>query len=352
MTRILLIVLLSLSLNAYEVSDSLQIRTFANGDLIISDTDGVQTNLLTNSRATLEKNRANYDYSVVGAQLNLKINDYLDLMAQGIYTFDDHTASLKWLLLGVDLGKDYKLQLGKMRVPFMKYTQLHYMGYSYLWARPQLLSGVNGFDELYGLNLQKNTHINDVDIALQFTAGKAKHDNGRDENRWIYLLSTELTYEGHSLRASYGHARFKNVGPKGKILAENSLLKFGSIEAELHFDDLGIYAGFSTNSNPSIPTQLFYYGSMSYKFGNFTPYYLHSYTKVSDIPNPDLTLPPPPIRDGYEKFTIDAIGVRYDMDEGIALKAEISSKRSENNLNLTPAGVNGKLISASINMAF
>jgi len=329
MLRVFLILLVTLSLYAYHISDSLQIRAFGNADVIVSDTDNIASDLVSGRSILLEENDPNYDYSLIGAQLDYKINNYLSVMAQGIYGVQEYSShyetSLEWALLGIDLSHNYKLNLGKMKVPYMKYTEVNYIGYSYLWQRPQLIDGVNGFDELYGASLRKSTYIDDIDLTFQFTGGQAQHEETSDENKWIAILSAEANYEGSSLRLAYGEARFDHILPDGLVKATNTSLKFGSIETEIHLDNLSIYAGFAKNENTEIPNQMFYYGSLAYSFGIFTPYYLHSYSEVTSIPNRMAGVFPPP-RDGYEKFTINAVGMRYDVFEGLALKTELSLK--------------------------
>lgn len=327
---LLLFLLLSTSLFSIEITDDIKLRGFATLDATLSTEDSLVS--LSNE---LEQNEANFNYSLLGAQLNWDISDSVDVMVQGLYAKnakdEPYQATLEWALLGYNFGDNYRFRIGKMKIPFMRGTEFRYINYSFLWTRPQIVQGVNGFDDLYGVDLIKNCYVGDVDYQLQATLGQAKHKKKNDENHYLYNFSALASYEGSWLRLSGGQTVFDHIGEQDELINKDEVLTFISAETEVHFDALTLYGGYSFNQNDSIPNVNFLYASLSYEIDMITPYLLYSRKEITSLPFPGV-LPIPgerPSNDDYHISKHHSIGMRYDISSNFALKAQYDLSRVE-----------------------
>ena len=335
MKKILILLILSVSLFGVDINDDLRVRGFATLDATLNTSDNTRSVLPNGQSDTLKKDEVNYNYSSIGAQLEYDFTDSIDFMAQGIYSKENeisgYEASLDWFILGYSFLDDYKLRIGKMKIPFMKDTEVTNINYSFLWTRPQVQSkGVNGFNELYGADLLKKTYIEDVDIEYQFTAGKADHERGVEENNYLYNISALASYDGSWLRLSFGQTSFEHSN-------SDVTITFMSAETKISLDSWLLYAGYGENQNNAIPNQKFLYGSLAYEFDKITPYFLYSDNSVTSTPvfAPLPPGPPPPgpgmtvSNDGYTTTKSHAIGMRYDFYKDFAFKAQYNRETNE-----------------------
>jgi len=332
MKKLLLLLLLSVASFAIEVNNNINIRGFATLDATLNTSDNIVALSPNGTNNMLVKDEINFNYSTIGFQLDLDLTDSIDIMAQAIYTKEDlnkdYIAEIPWLMLGYSFGDDYKLRVGKMKVPFMKGTEARYINYSFLWTRPQVLGkGVNGFNTLYGVDLLKKSYIKDVDLEYQLTVGKAQHQQAKDENNYLYTLSAMASYDNSWLRVSFGQTSFNKLNPQGIIQKEDVIISFASLETKLSFNSWLVHAGYANTSNSEIPDTEYLYASLAYEFNLFTPYLLYSQTNVINVPIRGNKAPPP--KDGHIYENIHAVGMRYDFYQGFALKAQYNYQKND-----------------------
>ena len=355
---ILFFILFFIPLSAVDITDNIHIRGFATLDATINTSEDTRGILPTGNSYVLEQNELAYDYSSIGAQLEYDFSDSVNIMAQGLYSKrdmdEDYEASLEWLLLGYSFGNDYKLRVGKMKVPFMKATETRYINYSFLWTRPQIANnGVNGFDDMYGVDLIKRTYIDDVDLEFQLTLGQPYHKSSLDEAKYLYNFSALASYERSWLRFSFGQNIFDHFNSQAKLIKKDTTLTFISAESELHFGETIVYAGYGFNKNSEIPNEKFAYFSLAYEIDKITPYLLYSYHKVDQIPNNSPGKPPAPLgRDSYVLEQSHALGFRYDIYFGFALKAQYNLLKSENYNPMSEEKSDSDIYTLTLDMVF
>ncbi len=327
------------SLSAVDITDSIRIRGFATLDATLSTSKDATGFLPTGNIYQLKQDEPAYDYSSIGAQLEYDLSDFVNIMAQGLYSKrdndEDYEASLEWFLLGYSFGDDYKLRIGKMKVPFMKATETRYINYSFLWTRPQIANkGVNGFDDMYGVDLIKRTYIDDIDLEFQLTLGQPYHQSSQDEVKYLYAFSALASYERSWLRFSFGQNIFDHYAHQKELITKDTVLTFASLESEVHFGNAIVFGGYGFNDNNEIPNVQFGYFSLAYEIDQITPYLLYSHHKVDKMPNDPQkrVLAPAPLN--IDSHFIDqnhAIGLRYDIDFGFALKAQYNLLKKDEN---------------------
>lgn len=363
--HLLLYLFITTSLLAVDIYDNLRIHGFATQNLVLNTSDDIVGAVVDGGRTLLEKNRLNYGYSLIGAQLEWDISESIELMVQGSYANDDdinYDFELDWLIIGYDFGNDYKLRVGRLKVPLMKGLELRHIGSSRLWTMPQLAPrGVNGFDTMHGAELLKNTNIGDVDLEFQATYGKAKHGAFQDKNKNLYNIALKTSYENKWIRYSYGQLEFDHYLRDGKLEKEDAILTFASVETELHFDELIFFGGYSNGNNNQIPDARFYYASLAYELDEFTPYVLYSDFYVDRLPvgtppAPGQSPPPgqgPPPRIGYDNIKHNSIGVRYDYNSNIDVKLEYDYLVHDRHLDsLGPQETYANIFTLSIDVVF
>jgi len=359
----ILILLLSTSLMAVDITDDIRVRGFATLDATINTSDTTISNLPSGNSYTLNENQVAYDYSSFGAQFEYDVTNSVDFMAQGIYSkrYDKelennyYKATLEWLLVGYSFGDDYKLRLGKMKVPFMKATENRYINYSFLWTRPQLANkGTNGFDDMYGADLLKRTYIKDIDLEFQLTVGQAYHSSSPDEGKYLYNFSALASYEASWLRLSFGQNIFDHYARDNALLAKDVTLTFVSAETELHIGNVILFGGYALNANSEIPDQKFGYLSLAYEIDRLTPYLLYSRTKVDNIPNKGPGSPPnaPAGRDSHLIEEHHAIGFRYDLYSNFALKSQYDVQKINTYNPLKESSSDADVYTLTLDMVF
>jgi len=333
MKKTLLILLLPLFVFGLDVENSLHIRGFATLDATLNTSKGVAPTYLPNTNEDiLKQDDVNYNYSSFGLQLDFDLSNSIDFMTQAIYSKGEsneaYEVDLPWAMLGYNFGDDYKIRVGKMKVPFMKGTETRNINYSFLWARPQVLEkGVNGFNDLYGLDLLKKTYIEDVDLEFQFTVGKAEHQLEIDENNYYYSMSALASYDNSWIRLSFGQTSFDQISRiDGSTIAKDVIIDFGSIEAKLSMNSWLLQAGYANTNNDTIADTKYTYASLAYEFDEITPYLLYSKTSIDSLP---FGTPPNIEKNGYSINQQHSVGMRYDFHRNFALKLQYEYKLYE-----------------------
>jgi len=357
---LILLTFLSASLFSYDLNDNISVRGFATFDSILSTDEGTRVKGIDGTPYTLEENKFSHEYSSMGLQIDGQLNDSFSFMAQGIYSKEgvntDYKAKLEWLLLAYNFGEDYQLRAGIMKVPFMQATETRNINYTFLWNRPQLI-GVNGFKKMEGVDLRKKTYIEDVDIELQLTYGKAEHDRGVDINKYLWNVSSLISYEDSWLRLSYGELEFDKYGMGGVVLEDDVILTSISVETKLTYDNISIYAGIGSNTNEAIPDLEYKYISLSYDLDLIRPYLLYNKLTTTGLivragggpPSPG----PPPVLDssGFSIEENHSIGTRYDFHENAALKFQYTYRKNElKNTSVTSSSAN--IYTITLDMVF
>lgn len=106
--------------------------------------------------------------SLFAVQLSSDLGDKLSvtaqLMAKGAEDFD---AKFAWAFLSYQLNDDLRLNAGRFRIPFYKYSDYLDVGYAFDWARtPRAVYDVE-FDTMDGISLYHSTSIADMTSNVQ-----------------------------------------------------------------------------------------------------------------------------------------------------------------------------------------
>lgn len=341
-----LLLLLPLPLHAIEVDDDLTLRGFYTLDVTYSDSDGAAIPTL-HDPILLDSGDSSSDGSLIGLQADYALTPNLDFTLQAIssgQSDDPYKPSVEWAYLSYDLGNNYRLRGGKMKLSMLQGTELRYVGYSRLWVRPLIpSSGAGGFDDYVGAELIKNTFVGDYNLRFQAAYGQADHHLSFIDNRDIQQLSVRIEKEGSWVNVALLRARYDVDTPTGIDIKDNAELYMASIETELLFGNTIVNGGYAYGDAEINPDEQLAYLSLGYRINRLTPYLLVSQRRMvhdaSEIvgllppppPPPPGPLPPPPppprLKDGTDKTDVLAIGFRYELGDNYALKGQIDHWR-------------------------
>lgn len=322
---------------AIDLDDRLTLNGFYTVDVSQSSGGDVILPTASDSPIVLKDGETSTDNSLLGLQADLTLNRRLRLTTQGIFSkqrSDDYVASLEWAYLTYDLGTDAYLRGGKLKLPFLQGTELRYVGFSRLWARPLVPSnGAAGFDEYLGAELLKSTSRGGYNLRFQGAAGVADHQHENIENDAVHLLSVRAERDESWVNVALFHAQYDIYRQdSNETIAADTDVWMGSMEAELLRDNTVLNLGLAGSKAEDGPDEQLAYLSLGYRAGDLTPYLLYHYRLMSfdpgplppppALPPPPGAPPPPPPKDGDWTLNSYALGLRYDLTPTIAIKAQ------------------------------
>lgn len=297
--------------------------------------------------------------SLFAVQLSSDLGDKLSVTAQLLAKgANDFEADFAWAFLSYQFTDNLRLNAGRIRIPFYKYSDYLDVGFAYDWMRtPRAVYDVQ-FDTMDGFSLYHTQMIGDWTSSVQLVAGAFDGEirvNGADSQSKAQDIlggSWELSNDWFNARIAYFQADLTI-----DAVALNPLLKtlndvgLSSVAANLAFnEDSGSFLGFGFGidrndwlvnaeyteirvDNTFMADRDAYYLSVGHRFGAVTPFV--SYEKDDDAPQRQIyaglpnQLPLKPIIVGVveqQHYDMDTwnLGVRYDFHPSAALKVQYS----------------------------
>lgn len=302
--------------------------------------------------------------SLAALQLKSDLGDKLSVTAQLLGRgADDWDVSFEWAFLSYDLTDSLRVNAGRLRTPFYKYSDFRDVGYAYDWSRvPQSVYGL-GFDTIEGASLYHTTTLGNFDSTLQLIVGsydgeeeiggataEAQIDN-------IAGVAWEVGQDGYSFRMAYlmGKSTFyidRLDAPTTGLYAQLTAFGLGALVQNLDVvDESSSFAGVGFNidkndwvvvseitkatvDNSFITDQESYYISVGHRFDNITPYV--SFEKEDNTAKSELYAAIPttspifaPVSTVVNTQQLDRntmnLGVRYDFHPSAALKVQYTN---------------------------
>lgn len=301
--------------------------------------------------------------SLAALQVKSDLGDKLSVTAQLLGRgADDWEVKFEWAFLSYDLTDSLRINAGRLRTPFYKYSDFRDVGYAYDWSRvPQSVYGL-GFDNIEGASLYHTTTLGNFDSSLQFIVGSYDGDaaigsaaaDAQIEN--ITGVAWELGQDGYSFRMAYliGKTTFY-VGqldsPTG-LYAQLSAFGLGALAKKMDIvDESSSFAGVGFNIDKNdwvvvseitkakvedsfISDQESYYISVGHRFDTITPYV--SFEKEDNKAKTEIYAGVPTASPIFapvaglvnslesERNSIN-VGVRYDFHPSAAFKAQYTN---------------------------
>ncbi|MEE4250033.1 MAG: porin [Alcanivoracaceae bacterium] len=284
-------------------------------------------------------------YSRAGFRVETDINDrtgaVLQILARGE---NDYDAELQWAYISYAITPELTWRAGRLVLPTYMHSQYTQASYAYPWIElPSQVYGTLPVDTMEGMDLTWQFNTGKVGHALNVTWGATdvttvtgryivNNQGGINLKSYIGDFSTRISYSmgqtelalpdltalggadltPFSLDNHYGY--FASVGGQ---YDNGSLLVLGEVV------QLGVNAPYSW-----FPTQTAAYLTAGYRVGKLMPHLTWS-TVDSDSDDRCAASPDPASCAGFvfqntARSKSWTLGARYDLDTGIALKAEAS----------------------------
>jgi len=249
------------------------------------------------------------------------------------------------------------VRVGRMGIPVYMISDYQNVGYSNTFIRPPVemysqvpLTYVEGADAIYQMDL------GDGSLSAQFAYGRTETKGAGNAYtaKFKDLMGLNLVYDNGPFTVRFGHIRTKfSVDDSASLNAVvGGLTKFGFTDAanaltikdtKASFTSLGLGVnwkgwtgqaeyGVRRSDARSLPDTTSWYTLVGYKWGNFTPYYLHSDIKqdsgrtMAGLPT---TGPLAALVAGANAYASNApvqssnsVGLRWDFHKAAALKVQ------------------------------
>ncbi|HCU67531.1 MAG TPA: hypothetical protein DF774_17415 [Rheinheimera sp.] len=296
----------------------------------------------------------------VQSDLGEKLSVTAQIMARGRNDFD---AEFEWAFLTYQLTDEWRLNAGRLRTPFYKYSDFRDVGYAYDWLRtPQSVYDL-GFNTIEGVSLYHSSNFRNMQSNLQLVFGAYDGEVavvGTESPAQINNIvgaTWELSQDWLSMRLAYlvGDVSIE-ASSLNPLLQALSNLGLGSVAQSIDFnEDDGSFFGVGLNYDRNdwlmvaeythvkvedsfYANQDSYYLSLGRRFGAFTPYV--SYEKDEDDAKPEIYAALPanfPLRptiativnsQWFDNSTWN-LGLRYDFHPAAAFKVQFSSAKDK-----------------------
>ncbi|SDZ94495.1 porin [Alkalimonas amylolytica] len=311
----------------------------------------------------------------VRSDLGDRLSVTAQLMGRGSNDFD---ARFEWAFLTYELSDTMRINAGRLRTPFYRFSDFMDVGFAYDWLRvPQGVYGL-GFNNLEGLSLYRTTQLGEFDSTLQLLLGSfsgnislAGNPARADINN-IAGVTWELERGWWSVRTAYLSGKVSIDAP-GLAPLFSGLTQAGvpDLVSALDFNDdqsqfigLGItmdqgeWVLISEYNRINVKNSFFakrenYYLSVGYRFDSITPFVSferEDHRSKSDIYQPYTPLLPAqllqPVIAVVESQSVDTktwnAGLRYDFHPAAAFKIQYSNEKNtltDNRSDLVAVGV-------------
>jgi len=302
----------------------------------------------------------NLKNSILGAKVSYLTTDTLTVTIQGqtyVDADDDVNVDINWAYVSYDLSNDNYLRAGLFQMPFLQGTELRSVGYSRLWARPIVLdNGAGGFNEFSGVEYQQRFNMDYGSWQFQFGAGVAEHDLDDVDGKAMAIVTARFQAESYWIHSAIAHIEYDMTPmamPEMTISGDVSMV---SLESQVVVDNTQLNFGLSIGDSHGTPSDTMAYLSLAYPLGEFTPYFYYAWHNqefndrlglndrtppppgMGPLPPPPKNgMPPtgnpqmrPPVPDGAFDRDNYALGLRWDIKEGLAVKAHYEIIEQDN----------------------
>lgn len=274
-----------------------------------------------------------------GLQLDWKLNRQWSATAQlTARTLKDQALNLEWAYLSYAITPEWKLQLGRKRIPLYYYSDFQAVGYAYNTIRPS--PDVYGWDVVNynGASLSTSQNLGDWTLRAElFGGGEKSRENPclrlfgdtPPDVSWNGLAGLVLEFNRDWFTGRLSYTR-SNYEVKERASGDRAVLFDGSTKASQSFFGLALNAdwdewqlrsefGKAARMNAVGYDAKFYLLTLGRQFGDFTVTAGLSDYRENSRYTPDEYAP--------VKLSTRQLALRYEVHKGGALKAQIDFVR-------------------------
>lgn len=298
--------------------------------------------------------------SLFAIQVSGDINDKMTATGQIVARAEnDYDAKFEWAYVTYKATDNLSVSAGRLRLPFFRYSASLDVGYSYHWVAPPTPVYDVNFNNIDGLRFDYSNYSGDWEYNVQVAVGKITAGTDLKADNAI-LMSLEATYDWFKIRGIVGTSK-ATLDSTGTPALQGALDLLDSLEAtdlanDLRLENdsapflgLGIemdkfdwfVSGEITSlevDNSFTEKDIAYYVTAGLRLGKYTPSLTYDkkdsdqefkfQDRIAAAPEalrPTLTAVSNGLQaSNFKEFTTLTLGLRYDMDTNIALKADLS----------------------------
>lgn len=293
----------------------------------------------------------------ISGDVNSKMTATGQIIARGT---NDYEAEFEWAYMTYQATDKLAISAGRLRLPLFRYSASSDVGYSYHWVTaPRSVYDV-GFSNIDGAKLDYSSYAGDWEYNLQGVFGTNKSDfaGGILSGKNLLLVSAEATYEWFKVRGVYGtnESTYTRDDLDTTIEILNTL-GLSTLADDMYMqDDKGTFVGLglevdtftyfasaeitvTENEDTFTAKNTALYATAGMRLGKFTPSitfekyenddeikFTEQLSGVSAAILPTATAIVYGVQQGaMSEYDLVTLGVRYDLDPGVALKADFSA---------------------------
>ncbi|MEP1551879.1 MAG: porin [Paraglaciecola sp.] len=344
-----LLTIAALTATTFAANAEVRINGFANLIGGISNTEGSPYGYGEDIGFTEE--------SLFAIQISGDINEKMTATGQIVAKGEDgYTPSFEWAYMTYSATDNLSISAGRLRLPLFRYSSSLDVGYSYHWVNaPQAVYDVP-FNNLDGIRLDYSNYAGDWEYNIQLAYGA--YDTDTDVYNIVgnntIVASAELTYEWLKLRGVWGtgESSLNLYALEDSLATLEQVLPADLYDLYAYEEDNGYFVGFGVEVDrfdwfvsaeiTSVDTpdsylreDMAYYVTAGLRLGKFTPSITYEakeseedfkyVDQISALPSAELQATLYGIQTLFDddSKTI-TLGLRYDYDTNIALKADVS----------------------------
>lgn len=289
------------------------------------------------------------------ADLQEKLSVTGQLIGRGAESYD---AGFEWAYISYHLTDQVKLNAGRIKTPFYKYTDFVDVGYTYDWMRvPQAVYNLN-FTSLDGVSLYYTSEFLGFDSSVLLNVGS--NDGNPEINGNIvqgklrdgYAMTWELSRDFVALRLAHLGGELTMSDPQlngfadiltqagfgdlaDSLLLDEDRAKFYGVALTLDKNDW-IFVSEVTQTKLAdtlVADRRAYYASLGHRFGAVTPFISFEHINNSAKSEIYQDIPPQvpfyaPLVGAVESFKVKTevwnLGMRYDFHPSAAFKVQLT----------------------------
>lgn len=302
----------------------------------------------------------------VSGDINEKMSATGQIVARGE---QDYEAGFEWAYITYAATENTSVSAGRIRMPLFQYSASLDVAYSYHWlVAPAAVYDVP-FNNIDGVRIDYSSYAGDLEYTFQLTLGQVNNDfslageSGNLNIDNVAVLSGEFTYENWKMRGVYGTGKTTFDVPA----INGAIAQLGQISPDLSnqlaaTDDTGTFTGVSLSydnfnwfvaaeytiidiEESFYPKESAYYVTAGFRSGKWTPFVTYESSNLNRDPKfvdqiagfpAMLQVPLTQLIVGVQQSVIaedntTSVGVRYDLNTGVALKADVSKRSNELN---------------------
>ncbi len=306
--------------------------------------------------------------SLFAVQVSGDINDKMtatgQLVARGN---NDYSAEFEWAYITYQTSDNTSVSAGRLRLPLFRYSASLDVGYSYHWVvAPQSVYAVP-FNNIDGARFDYSGYTGDLEYTFQLTGGKVESEftlAGADAELSIdnvITLTGDFAYNNWKFRGVYAAGKvtfdvvalapaFAQLGQLSASLsdqlqakADSGIFYGGSIEYDA-FDWFvaAEYTGVEVEDS-FYPDEVNYYVTAGIRTGKWTPFITYEKSDLNNGPKflSEISSLPAPFQPGATQLVVGiqqplvaeettvSVGVRYELDTNVALKADVVKRTND-----------------------